>query len=85
MSLMFPTIYGLALEGIGSDAKLGSAGLILAIVGAVWLTRFQGKILDLDSFMGTSSVRGSFYLTVACFLIIAIYGFTCRKPKTNLN
>ncbi|MGJ8655960.1 MAG: MFS transporter [Akkermansiaceae bacterium] len=85
MSLMFPTIYGMALEGVGQDAKLGSAGLILAIVGAVWLTGFQGKILDLDTFMGVSSVRGSFYLTVACFVIIAIYGFMFRKPRPQIN
>ena len=82
MSLMFPTIYGMALEGVGQDAKLGSAGLILAIVGAVWLTGFQGKILDLESFMGTSAIRGSFYLTVACFLVIAIYGIAFRKPRS---
>ena len=81
MSLMFPTIYGLALEGIGEDAKLGSAGLILAIVGAVWLTGFQGIILDLDSFMGTTATRGSFYLSVGCFIFIAIYGLMCRNPK----
>ncbi len=81
MSLMFPTIYGIALEGIGQDAKLGSAGLILAIVGAVWLTGFQGSILDQDTFMGTSATRGSFYLSVGCFLIIAIYGLFCRNPR----
>lgn len=81
MSLMFPTIYGMALEGVGQDAKLGSAGLILAIVGAVWLTRFQAGILDLETFMGVSSVRGSFYLTVVCFIIIAIYGFSFRHPR----
>jgi len=83
MSLMFPTIYGMALEGIGQDAKLGSAGLILAIVGAVWLTRFQGQILDLDTFMGVSATRGSFYLTVGCFIIIAIYGFCFRSPRKH--
>ncbi|MDA8564024.1 MFS transporter [Mariniblastus sp.] len=83
MSLMFPTIYGLALEGIGEDAKLGSAGLILAIVGAVWLTGFQGAILDFDSFMGTTATRGSFYLSVGCFVIVAIYGFMCRNPKKS--
>ena len=81
MSLMFPTIYGLALEGIGEDAKLGSAGLIVAIVGAVWLTGFQGMILDLESFMGTTATRGSFYLRFGCFVIVAIYGFLCRNPK----
>ena len=85
MSLMFPTIYGIALEGIGEDAKLGSAGLILAIVGAVWLTGFQGLILDFDSFMGTTATRGSFYLSFGCFVIIALYGFCCRNPKpTNV-
>ncbi|TWT65153.1 L-fucose-proton symporter [Allorhodopirellula solitaria] len=83
MSLMFPTIYGIALEGIGEDAKLGSAGLILAIVGAVWLTGFQGRILDLDRFMGTTATRGSFYLSVGCFIIIAIYGFLCRNPRST--
>lgn len=83
MSLMFPTIYGMALEGVGQDAKLGSAGLILAIVGAVWLTGFQGQILDLESFMGTTSIRGSFYLTVLCFTIIAIYGFICKNPRSK--
>ena len=83
MSLMFPTIYGIALEGIGQDAKLGSAGLILAIVGAVWLTGFQGRILDLDTFMGVSATRGSFYLSVGCFIIIAIYGLFCRNPRVS--
>lgn len=84
MSLMFPTIYGIALEGIGQDAKLGSAGLILAIVGAVWLTGFQGRILDLESFMGTTATRGSFYLSVGCFIIIGIYGFLCRNPRAGV-
>ena len=83
MSLMFPTIYGIALEGIGQDAKLGSAGLILAIVGAVWLTGFQGRILDLETFMGVSATRGSFYLSVGCFIIIAIYGLFCRNPRAK--
>ena len=85
MSLMFPTIYGLALEGVGEDAKLGSAGLILAIVGAVWLTGFQGLILDFDSFMGTTATRGSFYLSFGCFLIVTIYGFLCRNPKKAVS
>ncbi|MGZ0655737.1 MFS transporter [Coraliomargarita sp. W4R72] len=79
MSLMFPTIYGLALDGVGEDAKLGSAGLIFAIVGGVFMTRFQGQVLDLDSFMGTTATRGSFFLVVLCFIIIAIYGFVSSR------
>lgn len=83
MSLMFPTIYGLALSGVGEDAKLGSAGLIFAIVGGVFMTRFQGQVLDLDSFMGTTATRGSFFLVVLCFVIIAIYGFVASRIKAK--
>ena len=81
MSLMFPTIYGLALDGVGEDAKLGSAGLIFAIVGGVFMTRFQGQILDFDSFMGTTATRGSFFLVVLCFVVIAIYGFIASQHQ----
>ncbi len=84
MSLMFPTIYGLALDGVGEDAKLGSAGLIFAIVGGVFMTRFQGQIMDFDSFMGTTATRGSFYLVVLCFVIIAGYGYMAlRRASQN--
>ncbi|MEP4079111.1 MFS transporter [Haloferula sp.] len=85
MSLMFPTIYGLALDGVGEDAKLGSAGLIFAIVGGVFMTRFQGMVLDLDGFMGTTATRGSFYLVVLCFVIIAIYGWVASAHKAKMS
>ncbi|MGJ8634277.1 MAG: MFS transporter [Luteolibacter sp.] len=85
MSLMFPTIYGLALDGVGEDAKLGSAGLIFAIVGGVFMTRFQGMILDLDGFMGTTATRGSFYLVVLCFVIIAVYGLLCWNRRKRID
>ena len=81
MSLMFPTIYGLALDGVGEDAKLGSAGLIFAIVGGAFMPRLQGQILDLDGFMGTSATRGSFYLPALCFVVIAIYGMVCWNRR----
>ncbi|QQL44729.1 MFS transporter [Sulfuriroseicoccus oceanibius] len=83
MSLMFPTIYGIALEGLGSDAKLGSAGLIFAIVGGALMPRIQGGIMDMDSFMGTTATRGSFYLPLLSFVVIAIFGLYCRKPRTK--
>ena len=60
MSLMFPTIYGIALDGLGPDAKIASAGLILAIVGGAFMPRLQGGIMDMETFMGTSGTRGSF-------------------------
>jgi len=49
------------------------------------MTRFQGQILDLDSFMGTTVTRGSFYLVVLCFIIIAIYGFIASQNKKKLS
>lgn len=86
MSLMFPTIYGLALAGLGSDAKIASAGLILAIVGGAVMPRLQGGILDLDTFMGVDATRGSFYLPVLCFVVIAAYAlfaFLYKKPDSQ--
>jgi fucose permease len=78
MSLMFPTIYGIALDGLGDDAKLGSAGLILAIGGGCLMPPLQGAILDMPAFdlgfMELASVRASFALPLICFLVIAVYG-----------
>jgi MFS transporter, FHS family, L-fucose permease len=81
MSLMFPTIYGLALDGVGEDAKLGSAGLIFAIVGGAFMPGLQGEILDMDGFMGTTATRGSFYLPALCFVVIAVYGIICWNQR----
>ncbi len=84
MSLMFPTIYGIALEDLTpNDAKLGSAGLIFAIVGGALMPPLQGKIIDgngMELFGRTlESVRVSFFLPVMCFVVIAIYGFVAQK------
>lgn len=75
MSLMFPTIYGIALDGIGEDAKLGAAGLVMAIVGGALMPPIQGAIIDLGSVGFLPAVNFSFILPFFCFVIIAIYGF----------
>lgn len=79
MSLMFPTIYGIALKGLGDDAKLGSAGLIMAIGGGSIMPPLQGAILDMEAvnlgFMTLSSARASFVLPLICFVVIAVFGF----------
>jgi hypothetical protein len=79
MSLMFPTIYGIALKGLGDDAKLASSGLILAIGGGCLLPVLQGMVLDMPpfdlGFTELSSVRASFLIPLVCFVFIAIYGF----------
>lgn len=84
MSLMFPTIYGIALDGLTpNDAKLGSAGLIFAIVGGAIMPRLQGSMIDGEGWtigsMTLESVRVSFFLPVICFVVIALYGFLSNK------
>ncbi len=87
MSAMFPTIYGLALDGVGPDAKIGSSGLVLAIVGGAVMPRLQGGIMDMDGFLGVSAVRGSFYLPLLCFMVVAGYGILCHRvwPPSSDN
>lgn len=82
MSLMFPTIYGIALEGMGEDAKYGAAFLVMAIVGGAIMPLAQGMILDIGgtgyadvSILGVPEVNFSFVLPLICFLIISLYGY----------
>ena len=76
MSLMFPTIYGIALRGMGDDASLASAGLVMAIVGGALMPPLQGRLIDAGSLIGDlPSIKTSFFLPMICFIVIAIYGY----------
>lgn len=87
MSLMFPTIYGIALGGLTEEqSKVGSAGLIMAIVGGALLPKIQGAIIDLGGsdvadikILGVSEVNFSFILPLLCFVYIAGYGFKVSR------
>lgn len=84
MSLMFPTIYGIALHGLGDDAKLGSAGLILAIGGGCLMPPLQGLMIDKAVwFESLSSVRVSFVLPLICFIVIATYAYSIGRLKSK--
>jgi FHS family L-fucose permease-like MFS transporter len=84
MSLMFPTIYGIALRGLGDDAKLGSAGLIFAIGGGCLMPPLQGLLMDKAHwFSSLSSVRVSFVLPLICFVVIVIYASFVGRLKAN--
>ena len=75
MSLMFPTIYGIALDDLGDDAKFGAAGLIMAILGGSVLPPLQARIIDLDTvFGGFPATNFSFVLPFVCFLVVYLYG-----------
>jgi FHS family L-fucose permease-like MFS transporter len=80
MSLMFPTIYGIALKGMGDDASLASAGLVMAIVGGALMPPLQGRMIDAGSIIGSiPSVKTSFLLPLLCFVVIAIYGYRAYR------
>lgn len=79
MSLMFPTIYGIALEGLGEDSTLGAAGLVMAIVGGALMPPLQGALIDMGTIAGIAAVNFSFILPLFCFVVIAIYGYRTMK------
>ena len=79
MSLMFPTIYGIALQGLGDDAKFGAAGLIMAILGGSVLPPVQASIIDMQTLFGMPAVNLSFILPFICFVVIVIYGYRSGK------
>lgn len=79
LSLMFPTIYGIALDSLGDDAKLASAGLILAIGGGAIFPAIQARIID------TGSVRASFSVPLVCLAVVAIYGIDTVRTQGSRN
>lgn len=97
MSIMFPTIYGIALENMGEEVKLASSGLIMAIVGGAFLPKIQAAIMDFGDTVNGNEVFGdvvtggiteihfSFILPLICLLFVAFYGFYAYKVKKAMN
>ncbi|MCK0525277.1 MULTISPECIES: L-fucose:H+ symporter permease [unclassified Anaerobiospirillum] len=88
MSLMFPTIYGIALRGLGDDVKLGAAGLIMAIIGGAVITPIMGSFIDnstlafmVPGFSGEeAAVRSSYFTAFVCMAVIFVYAlFNSKK------
>jgi FHS family L-fucose permease-like MFS transporter len=76
MSLMFPTIYGTGIKGLGDDTKIGGAGMVMAIAGAAVLTQVQGILSD------SSNIATAFWVPAVAFAFIAVYSMTvCRKQQ----
>jgi len=83
MSLMFPTIYGIALNGLNEDdTTLGAAGLVMAIVGGALMPILQGLMIDMDTIGPFSGINFSFILPFVCFCFIAVYGYRTLKVYT---
>ncbi len=78
MSLMFPTIYGIAMYKLGDDSKIGGSGLIMAILGGAVLTAVQGYVSD-----ATGSINKAFIIPLVCFIVVAAYGWWSLRLKEN--
>ncbi len=76
MSLMFPTIFGQAVQGLGNDTKIAGSGLIMAILGGAVLTAVQGLVSD-----NTGNIHYSYVVPLVCFVVIAFYGYYSNRLK----
>ena len=82
MSLMFPTIYGIALENVDEeDTTLGAAFLVMAIVGGALMPPLQGALIDQQVIMGMPAVNVSFVLPLVCFIVVTWYGWRAQKMR----
>tara|TARA_X000000368_G_scaffold190530_1_gene150232 strand:+ start:3731 stop:5023 length:1293 start_codon:yes stop_codon:yes gene_type:complete len=88
MSVMFPTIYGIALQDLNENvSKIGAAGLVMAIVGGALMPKLQGNIIDIGGYavndvkiLGVSEINFSFILPLICFIIVILFGkYTSKK------
>lgn len=80
MSLMFPTIYGLGVRGLGNDTKIGGSGMVMAIAGAALLTQVQGILSD-----QSGSIKFAYWVPALAFSVIAYYSFTVARNKKIQN
>jgi FHS family L-fucose permease-like MFS transporter len=78
LSLMFPTIYGVALTGLGPATKFGAAGLVMAIVGGAIMPLVQGKIVD------ATSAAFSFIVPAGCFVVVGLYALYDLKARPSV-
>ena len=79
LSLMFPTIYGIALHGLREDTKFGAAGLVMAILGGALMPLVQGAAID------AFGAAVSYLVPAACFLIVASYGVFDLTSKSRFS
>lgn len=83
MSLMFPTIYGIALGGImrgdhPADSKIGASGLIMSILGGALLTPLQGMVSD------HTNIYTSYAVPAFCFVVVTAYAVYAHRCKATL-
>ena len=78
MSLTFPTIYGMGIQGLGEDTKMGGAGMVMAIAGAAVLTQIQGIVSD-----QVGSIELAYWVPAFAFMVVASYGLLSNRLKES--
>jgi FHS family L-fucose permease-like MFS transporter len=80
MSIMFPTIFALGLDGIGDDTKPGSSWLVMSIVGGAILPYIMATVIDLNN----DNIQMGYIIPLICFLVVLYYGLSGYKIKKQL-
>lgn len=78
MSIMFPTIFGLGIEGLGKDTKIGSSLLVMSIVGGAIFPYLMGTVIDLNN----DNIQTGYYIPAVCYLVILYFAFSGYKIKS---
>jgi FHS family L-fucose permease-like MFS transporter len=79
MSLMFPTIYGITITGLGEDTKIGGSGHIMAILGGAVIAALQGLVSD-----RSGSINFSYIVPLFCFFVVVSYGIYIERKVKRL-
>lgn len=74
MSIMFPTIFSMGIEGLGHNTKIGSSLIVMSIVGGAFLPPILGLISD-----ETASIQNGYIVPLVCFLVILLFAFNVHK------
>ena len=77
LSLMFPTIYGVALRGLGEDTKFGAAGLVMAILGGALMPLIQGKVMD------EAGAAFAYIVPAVCLALVTCYALFDLRTHRN--
>src|SRR3954449_5974392 len=77
LSLMFPTIYGVALQGLGEDTKFGAAGLVMAILGGALMPPLMGRIMD------SAGAAAGFIVPAVCLTFVTLYALFDLRTRRN--
>ena len=76
MSIMFPTIFALGIQGLGVDTKIGSSLIIMSIVGGALIPLVMGRIADI-----THNIQNGYIIPLLCFIVVLFFGWKGYKVK----